>query len=172
MAESDAMRIALDEATTVFVAGSETGGRLALLEVRVGRDSAVPLHRHHWEDEIIYVLEGDVLFYLDGERRPCSAGNCVLLPRGSEHSYAVESNEARLLVIVAPAGLEQLYKEQSDPRTRSMSTLEWLVTTGAKYGIEVTGPPPLPLRRNGHCHDDALDGNSVAPVGGGEPDGN
>ena len=157
MDESNGMRTQLDGATTVFVAGSETGGRLALLEVHVGPDSAVPLHRHHWDDEIIYVLEGEVLFYLDGEQRPGPAGSCVLLPRGSEHSYAVKSTEARLLIIVAPAGLEHLYHEQSESRTRSMSAVEWLVTTGAKYGIEVTGPPPSSVRRNGHRLADVAD---------------
>lgn len=150
MADSKDERTIQDVAPTLLIEGATTGGKLALLEVRVRRDCLVPLHLHHWEDEIVYVLEGEVLFYLDGKRRPGPAGSCVLLPRGSEHAYTVESTEARLLIIVAPAGLEQLYDAQAQSSPRSTSTLEWLVTTGAKYGIEVTGPPLSSVRRNGH----------------------
>jgi quercetin dioxygenase-like cupin family protein len=151
-------------AITQFVGGAETGGRLALLEVRVGHDSLLPLHRHHWEDEIIYVLEGEVRFSIDGRQQPGPAGTCVLLPRGSEHSYAVESTEARLLIIVAPAGLEQLYDEQSRSGVHAGAAVEWLVTTGAKYGVEVTGPPPAPLRRDGHIPSSEHDRGATSPV--------
>ena len=142
MTETTGARTHSAEATTLLVGGTETGGRIALLEVRVARDSMLPLHRHHWEDEIVYVLEGEVLFYFNGEQRRGPAGTCVLMPRGSEHAYAVESDEARLLIIVAPAGLEQFYDEQARAGTVAVSAVEWLVTTGAKYGVEVTGPPP------------------------------
>ena len=139
------------EPTTVLVGGAETGGKLALLEVRVGRDMALPVHLHHWDDEIVYVLEGEVTFHLDGERRPGPAGTCLLLPRGSEHSYSVESAEARLLVIVAPSGIEGFYGEQCRCGTDSGPDVERLVTIGARYGVEVTGPAPEPARPNGRA---------------------
>jgi quercetin dioxygenase-like cupin family protein len=134
------------EPPTVLVSGAATGGKLALLEVRVGRDTLLPVHLHHWDDEIVYVLEGEVTFHLDGERRPGPAGTCLLLPRGSEHSYSVESTEARLLVVVAPAGIEEFYGEQCRSGTASGLDLERLVTLGARYGVEVTGPAPGPGR--------------------------
>ena len=132
--------------TTVLVGGAATGGKLALLEVRVGRDALLPVHLHHWDDEIVYVLEGEVTFHLDGERRPGPAGTCLLLPRGSEHSYSIESAEARLLVVVAPSGLEWFYGEQCRCGTASGPDVERLVTLGARYGVEVTGPAPGPAR--------------------------
>ena len=137
------------EPAIVLVAGAETGGKLALLEIRVGRDTLLPVHLHHWDDEIVYVLEGEVTFHLDGERRPGPAGACVLLPRGSEHSYSVESAEARLLVVVAPSGTEEFYGEQCRSGTESGPDRERLVTVGARYGVEVTGPAPEPGRSNG-----------------------
>lgn len=150
MSESDDVRANLQTSLTLLIGGAETGGKLALLEVCVGRDTLVPLHLHHWEDEIIYVLEGEVMFHLDGVRRAGPAGTRVLLPRGSEHAYTVESAVARLLIIVAPAGLEQFYGEQLRHGSVSGADVEWLVTAGAKYGVEVTGPPPTPMHRNGH----------------------
>ncbi len=149
MPERDGARENHGEPATVLVAGAATGGKLALLEVRVGRDTLLPVHLHHWDDEIVYVLEGEVTFHLDGERRPGPAGTCVLLPRGSEHAYSVESAEARLLVVVAPAGIEAFYGEQCRCGTEAGPDLERLVTIGARYGVEVTGPAPEPARANG-----------------------
>jgi quercetin dioxygenase-like cupin family protein len=162
MVKNEDLHAALGASATVLVGGTATGGKLALLEVRLGRGSTLPIHRHHWEDEIIYVLEGEVMFHVDGRRHPGTTGTCAFLPRGSEHSYAVESAEARLLVLVAPAGLERLYDEQHWFETQSSPHVEWLVTVGAKYGLEVTGPPPTPLRRNGHLSSDGHDGRAAA----------
>ena len=65
---------------------------------------------------------------LVGERPSAQyAGTCALLPRGSEHSYSVESAEARLLVVVAP-GLEEFYGEQCRYGTASGIDVERLVT--------------------------------------------
>jgi hypothetical protein len=96
----------------------------------------------------------------------------VLLPRGSEHSYVVESAEARLLIVVAPAGLERLFGEQCQSGRLSCPDLEWIVTTGARYGIEVTGPPPSPVRHSGHARADENHGHLAAPpkVGGSDVD--
>lgn len=137
------------ESATVLIAGAQTGGKLALLEVRVGRGAEVPVHLHHWEDEIVYVLEGEVIFHVNGERLPGPAGTRALLPRGSAHSYSVETDMASLLVVVAPAGLEQFYAEECRGGTGSGPTIERLVTIGARYGVEVTGPPPRPAPRHG-----------------------
>ena len=144
----------------MLIGGTETGGKLAVLEVSVGRDTLMPVHRHHWDDEIVYVLEGEVTFHLDGERRPGPAGTCLLLRRGSEHSYSVESAEARLLVALAPGGSEGFYTEQCRYGTESGPDLERLVTIGAKYGVEVTGPVPGNARPSGHAAPAQPDGRA------------
>ena len=160
MSERDGAGANRGEPTTVLIAGAETGGKLAILEVRVGRDTLLPVHLHHWDDEIVYVLEGEVTFHLDGERRAGPAGTCMLLPRGSEHSYSVESAEARLLVVVAPSGIEEFYGEQCRGGTASGLDVERLVTIGARFGVEVTGPAPEPARPNGRTPPAEPDGST------------
>jgi quercetin dioxygenase-like cupin family protein len=54
-----------------------------------------------------------------------AAGACVFIPRGTPHTWAVASDgTARLLVLVAPAGLEQSSTTRQalaagEPRMRS-----------------------------------------------------
>ena len=129
------------EPVRLLVTGADTKGRLALAEIKATRGAEPPRHLHHWEDEIVYVLEGEVTFALNDEHLPRSTGSCVVLPAGHEHAYAIESEEARLLVITVPAGLEDLYRELGGLNGAGRSDVERLVTVAARYGVEITGPP-------------------------------
>jgi quercetin dioxygenase-like cupin family protein len=128
------------DACRLLLTGAEIRGRLALVETRERRGEGPPRHRHHWEDEVVYVLAGEVCFDLDGARLVRPAGTCAVLPAGREHAYAVTSAEARLLVLAAPAGLEGLYRELSGFTAPSGTDVERLVAVAARYGVEITGP--------------------------------
>jgi hypothetical protein len=97
---------------------------------------------HSREDEFVYVLEGRVTFSLDQERLEGSPGSWLFLPCGSEHGFAVESEHARLLVVLSPAGLEGCLRELAHPDdlTAESQAVERLVTTAARYGLAITGP--------------------------------
>jgi quercetin dioxygenase-like cupin family protein len=121
----------------VLVAGAETSGALAIVEMRLQRQSSVPRHVHANEDEIVYVLEGHLTVNLDGATIEVPAGSCLTLPRNVEHWYQVGSDQARLLVNVTPAGFEGYYR---DIGMLESPEVEHLVTTAARYGVTITGP--------------------------------
>lgn len=127
---------------SLLVTGQQTQGRFALVETVVRRAEDPPLHSHTHEDELVYVVQGEVDFYLDGKRLECAAGDCVFLPKGSEHTYCIKSEEARLLVLLMPAGLEGYYQELDKPIDAEQS-VERLITVSARYGVEIMGPGPL-----------------------------
>jgi quercetin dioxygenase-like cupin family protein len=124
----------------LLLGGRDTGGRAALISSVERSGCEPPLHRHRNEDEIVYVLAGELTFYVAGEPRSLLSGECLLLPRGVEHGYRVESDEARLLTVVMPAGLEGYYLELG--AYGRPADIERLVTVAAHYGVEITGPPP------------------------------
>jgi len=131
-----------NESTSLLVTGEQTSGRFAILETIARDTSELPLHAHTREDELIYVVRGDVTFYRDGTRLDGPSGTCVLLPKGSEHTYRVTSSEAQLLIMLTPAGLEGYYQEL-DEVTDTMHYTERLITVAAKYGVKITGPGPM-----------------------------
>ena len=63
------------------------------------------------------------------------------MPRGGEHGFVVETQEAQLLTLVLPAGLEGYYLELDEASREDGVTVERLVTVAARYGVEITGPP-------------------------------
>ena len=38
-------------------------------------------------------------------------GTCVFLPRGVEHSFSIDRDGARALIMITPAGLEEAFLE-------------------------------------------------------------
>ncbi len=124
---------------TVLVDGATTGGRFALLALTVARGAEPPRHRHHWEDEALYVLAGALRVWVGDTWCEAPVGAAVFLPRGVEHGFLVATPAARLLVALTPAGFEGCYRELGDD---APPTLERLVATAARYGCEITGPPP------------------------------
>lgn len=136
----------------VLAAPDATEGRIVLLEIREGRGDGPPLHRHSRQDELVFVLQGRVTFYLGRERTRASAGSSVVLPRGTEHGYVIESDAARLLVVLAPAerGIEELLDDMSrcadhpsvDPKPGTAQDIERLISQAARFGVEITRPRP------------------------------
>src|SRR5215203_3279944 len=82
-------------------------------------DSTVPpgfpgpvKHRHARMTDIFYVLEGELEFDLEDERRVLGPGSFVMVPPGVAHTFANRGPvPARILNIFQPAGLEQYLKE-------------------------------------------------------------
>ena len=123
----------------LLVGGRDTGGRMALISSVERSGCEPPLHRHRNEDELVYVLTGELNFYVNGEPHRVTSGDCLLLPMGVEHCYRVESEEARVLTVVMPSGLEDFYAALSE--CAAAADIERLVTVAATFGIEITGPP-------------------------------
>jgi mannose-6-phosphate isomerase-like protein (cupin superfamily) len=62
--------------------------------------------------DVVYVLEGELVFDLGGERHVIGPGGFVLVPPGVAHTFANPGpGPARFLNIFEPAGLEQYLKE-------------------------------------------------------------
>lgn len=123
----------------ILMSGAETGGRFALIQMIVRREHEPPTHLHAREDEVVYVVEGTIVVSVDGERSEYKAGEAVFLPRGQEHGYLLRTDEARLLVLAVPAGIEGFYAGLEAAR-QDTRYVERLIALAARYGVEITGP--------------------------------
>ena len=141
-ASRDLLRQSGERQATVLVGGAETSGRLAIVALVLARGASLPRHRHHWEDEALYVLEGELAVWVAGERIAAPAGTAVLLPRGVDHAVAAVTAQARVLAALTPAGSEGFHRELGEPSACG-AALERLVAVAARYGCEITGPAPV-----------------------------
>ncbi len=76
-----------------------------LMRAEFGPGSFVPTHVHDTQDEIVYILEGDMEFDTEGKTLKAGPGTSVTLPMGIPHSLHNRSGKlAKALVIVTPTG--------------------------------------------------------------------
>ena len=127
-------------------AGS-TRGALGLVEARFPAGFGPPLHVHHREDEALYVLDGELRCRQGDSEFTAGPGELVFGPRELPHAFKAGPDGARALVLLTPAGLEQMFQEGGvpahDPTTPPVEDydVQQVVELSAKYGMDVTGPP-------------------------------
>jgi len=131
----------LGSTVRILVGADETDARFSLVDmIEVPAGQMPPLHVHHAEDEIFYVVDGEVTLFLPGRQIDCGPGDCVLAPRGVPHTYRVGDLPARWLIMSSPAGFERFVSdvaalEELDPAT--------LTAVAAEHEIEILGPPGM-----------------------------
>jgi quercetin dioxygenase-like cupin family protein len=99
---------------TIKVPSEATDGRFALIEFLFPRHASPPLHTHP-QDESYVVLEGRLTIHAGDSRFELQAGGTAVVPMGVAHTFRVDSETARVLVLSTPAGLERFVREGSVP---------------------------------------------------------
>ena len=129
--------------------GDDTNGKYSLWEAIVPSGGGPPPHVHSREEEGFYILEGEITFQMGEERVVATAGMFANMPVGTPHSFKNESDQpAKLLISVAPAGLEQMFFECGVPVAQGATTapppskaeIEKLLEIAPRYGIEIRLP--------------------------------
>jgi quercetin dioxygenase-like cupin family protein len=129
--------------------GEDTNGRYALWEALVSPGGGPPPHVHSREEEGFYVLEGEITFFIGEQRLVASAGMFANMPVGTPHSFKNETGKpARMLISVAPAGLEQMFFEVGVPVPPGATTaapptkaeIERLLAAAPRYGVAIKLP--------------------------------
>jgi quercetin dioxygenase-like cupin family protein len=129
--------------------GADTNAKYAMWEAIVPPGGGPPPHVHSREEEGFYILEGEITFQIGGERLVATTGMFANMPVGTPHSFKNQSDRpARMLITVAPAGLEGMFFEFGVPLADGATTalppnmeeIEKLLAIAHKYGIEIKPP--------------------------------
>lgn len=152
--ESDGLLWFFGNLVDVKLRRRDTGGVYALTEHWGDAGDMPPLHVHRNDDEVFYVLAGEIEFHVEGAAPMiASAGATLLAPRGMAHTYRVVSAEgARWLVITSPGDFQPFVEEISVPAAQASvpphpdgpppaEVVEHINTVAARHGIEILGPP-------------------------------
>ncbi len=109
--------------------------QIGLMELAATPGVEPPLHVHRNEDEWYYLLEGTVTFHVGEQTYRGQIGATVFFPRGIPHTFTIESESARMLLLNAPGGFERMFE-------LAPSTPEEAIAALARYDVEVVGPHP------------------------------
>jgi quercetin dioxygenase-like cupin family protein len=101
-------------AITYHADSTDTGGQFALLEMDAKPGVEPPLHVHRHEDELFYVLEGELKVYRGAEEITLNPGDSGFLPRNVPHTFKIVSPRARFLVYLTPGGFEAYFRDVAE----------------------------------------------------------
>jgi len=134
---------------TFLATAEDTQGKFALIEAVARKGNVPPPHIHHREEETFYVLEGEMTFSVGGQTIKATPGTMVCLPRDVPHSFVIDSEQGRALILLTPAGLEGLFKEFSVPAPAMTlppqaevpySEIQRMIEVSPRYGLEYVLP--------------------------------
>jgi quercetin dioxygenase-like cupin family protein len=91
----------------IKAASSDTAGQLAVMESSYPAGLSVGAHVHAGEDEMFYLLEGELSGFCDDEQWTATAGSFVFVPRDRPHGFIVVGDRpARAVVVTGPPHLD------------------------------------------------------------------
>jgi quercetin dioxygenase-like cupin family protein len=131
---------------TIKASGGETGGTCSVMEVTFPPNVGPPLHVHHREAELNYVLRGTMRFRCGEEELECGAGGFVYLPKDVAHSFRSGAEGATMLAVALPGGIEGLYERVGEPAAEPVlpsapPNIPGWIEHAASFGVEIIGPP-------------------------------
>ena len=113
---------------SVLASTEETGGQLSLMLAHARQGSEPPPHIHEHENEFIYMLDGQLEFFLEDEAGSFIAGpgEGAMLPAARAHAISFLTPEVRMLVVVSATkgemvGLEAYFRLMAVGPATSMS---------------------------------------------------
>jgi quercetin dioxygenase-like cupin family protein len=123
------------------VSGSDTEGGIAIFEqTSLSQGRGTPLHIHHKQDEVFYVIEGAYYFKVGDEKYHLTAGDSIFLPRKVPHAWTQESEKGKMTVTLQPAGkLENFFITMA--ALDHEPTFEEVAKIFADNEMQVVGPP-------------------------------
>lgn len=130
------------------VTTAETGGAFFVFEDAMQAGKVTPMHRHLDADETFYVLEGEIMLDINGERRTLGAGGIAVMPLGVPHAFKVTTPKARTLCLYTPGIGEDFYRAASEPAPEGSAPVpvdfDRVRAAASQTGaIEILGPPPF-----------------------------
>ena len=123
------------------ITGDATGGAFAILEFTLGPRRLVPPHTHVEEDELSYVIEGEVGFRVGDAVTIAAPGTYVQKPRGIAHTFWNATDQpARVMELLLPGSAAEGFRGIAVPgRIPNIHSDEWVQELVDRYGVRLIG---------------------------------
>jgi mannose-6-phosphate isomerase-like protein (cupin superfamily) len=131
---------------TILAFKEDTGGTYSFIEAKVFPGGGPIPHIQRREHEGFYIIEGQIIFNVDGQRIEAKPGTFVNIPPNFLHSFKNETSEiAKLIIVLSPAGMEQLFVDVGleisnnsvKPPPFNNEQKQKLARLASKYGMEI-----------------------------------
>ena len=131
-----------NDTISVLVTGEQTGGAFTLTEDRMKPCFCLGLHIHREHAETFHVLDGELIFQVDGETITAGAGTTVHVPPGVPHGVRIDNGQpGRMLMFYTPAGFEHCLAEMKTLTSAQFADVEFMRAFNQRYDIFILDEP-------------------------------
>jgi quercetin dioxygenase-like cupin family protein len=117
--------------------GAQTGGAAFVITGSLEPKRLVPPHTHTHEDEVTYIIEGEMTVEIGDQVLKAPAGSVVWKPRGVRHAMWNAGGEPlRYFEVVTPAGLEGFFVKIDKAMSSGTVSREDVPAIGREFGLE------------------------------------
>jgi mannose-6-phosphate isomerase-like protein (cupin superfamily) len=102
-----------DTHVVAYAAPSRGSTQLCLWRIDIAPGSTSPLHHMDCE-EVFLCIDGSAVVVIDGAERRVAAGDCLVLPAGTDFSFRVEGEAPFRALACIPAGGKATMAESGD----------------------------------------------------------
>ncbi len=125
--------------------GDDTGGLVSIVEHPFEVGAVVPPHVHTLEDEISYVLVGEIGFRSEDQEVVLSPGGYIVKPRGQVHAmWNAGQSPARMIEVITTAGFENFFRELSTLTVTAQPDIEAIGELAGRYQLPFAEPNWFP----------------------------
>ena len=93
------------------IKSKDTNGVFSVMEFVTPPGKGVALHVHEREDELVYLLDGEIEVTLGDQKMKAVPGVMALLPRGIPHGFTSIGSKPRLLDTILPGLFDNYFVE-------------------------------------------------------------
>ena len=128
----------------ILADSASTGGAYVVVHTICPPGGGPPPHTHTREDELFFVIEGELTFMLGDQQIKAGPGTLVYGKRGEKHTFRNATDKsARFLITAVPAGIDAFFREVGTPLPTGCMTpipptprdIDKLMQGCPKYGI-------------------------------------
>jgi len=123
------------EHVTVLASGHATEGYEIFLQ-RGPEGSGPPPHSHPW-DESFYVVQGEIDFGIDAEKKTGTPGTLVHLPAGTVHWFRFGRGGGEMISMTSRLGASAMFSEMAREIEPLNPDLEKLAEVGSRHGLKL-----------------------------------
>ena len=145
-----------------LASSTDTNNAFDLIESKMNKGTEPPPHVHDREDELFYVLSGELKVFAEGKVFTISPGESVFLPRKIPHAYLITSNVCHVLALMTPGGFFNAISKMNAPaRTMDIpsdmetyATVDMAATIAVfiKFGVRMLSPDEVAQQMPAYPH--------------------
>lgn len=117
--QAQGRRLLISGKPSVLLESLTTAGSLCIFEQRVGPNLLGIPHTHTHEDQVVYVIEGEIGHRMGDEDFVAEAGSVVFKPRGVSHAVFNRTDKAARMLEISVPGRIMEYFDAVDALARS-----------------------------------------------------